>query len=340
MSPAKKTPGIFFTRKVFFMNSKHIIWGVLIIGALGGAYVFKMRKQSKQEGMLYTIGILQTASHPALDAARQGFMDEIKSQVGDKINFVINNGQGSVSTIHTIAQQFHAKQNIDGIFAIATPAAQAITSVEKEKPICVAAVSITPAVQELLKGHNVFGMSDMIDVRAEVEAMKALLPQCNTVGILFCTAEVNSVAMAEIMVKELEKIGLTSQLIGVTSEADIEPALASALRKIDVLLMPTDNMVANAIALIADIMRKTEKPFVVSDNMLVQYGALMARGVDYYKSGKQAGALAVQVFMQGKKPQELSIVKAQTKEIYVNKKICDMLGVIIPDSIKKDVVYV
>jgi putative ABC transport system substrate-binding protein len=322
------------------MNSKHVIWIGIVGCVLVGAYIFKIRKQSKQEGVLYTIGILQTASHPALDAARQGFIDEIKKEIGDKINFVINNGQGSVSTIHTIAQQFHAKQSIDGIFSIATPATQAMISIEKEKPICVAAVSVTPTVQELLKGNNVFGISDMIDVRAEVEAMKALLPHCNTVGILFCTAEVNSVAMAEIMVKELEKIGLIPQVIGVTSEADIEPALTSTLRKIDVLLMPTDNMVANAIALIADIMRKSEKPFVVSDNMLVKYGALMARGVDYYESGKQAGTLAVQVFMHGKKPHELSIVKAQTKEIYVNKKICDMLDVIIPDSIKKDVVYV
>src|SRR5204863_2998317 len=163
--------GDFFYAKGFFMNSKHVIWIGVVGCVLVGAYIFKMRKQSKQKGALYTIGILQTASHPALDAARQGFVDEIKSQVGDKINFVISNGQGSVSTIHTIAQQFHAKQNIDGIFAIATPAAQAMISVEKEKPICVAAVSVTPAVQELLKGNKVFGVSDMIDVRAEVEAM-------------------------------------------------------------------------------------------------------------------------------------------------------------------------
>ena len=99
-------------------------------------------------------------------------------------------------------------------------------------------------------------------------------------------------------------------------------------------------MVANAIALIADIMQKQQKPFVVSDNMLVKHGALMARGVDYYESGKQAGALAVQLCMHGKKPHELSIIKAQTKEIYVNRKICDMLGIVIPDSIKKDVVYI
>ncbi len=324
------------------MNSKHVVLGAISCFVVIGFYFFVLRKETdiKKEGALYTIGILQAASHPALDAARQGFMDEVRAQTGDTIAFVVHNGQGSIATIHSIAQQFHAKQDIDGIFAIATPAAQAMTSVETEKPVCVAAVSLTPALRELLKGDNVFGMSDMIDVHAEVDAMHKLLPDAKNIGILFSTAEINSVTTADIMVKELEKSGLTPLLIGVTSEADIEPALASALRKVDVVLAPTDNMVANAIALIADIMQKAEKPLIVSDNMLVKYGALMARGVDYYQSGKLAGALAVQVFVHGKKPSELSIKKAETKEIFVNKDVCERLGIIIPDSIKRDVVLV
>jgi putative tryptophan/tyrosine transport system substrate-binding protein len=341
VSPVKRRG--FFYMKGFSMNNRQILFAATLVFAAIGVYMTIVRKHTtiKDGGVAsYTIGILQTASHPALDAAQRGFIDEIQSQVGDKINFIIQNGQGSISTSHTIAQQFHAKQDIDGIFAIATPAAQAITSIETEKPVCVAAVSINSATQELLKGDNVFGMSDMIDVRAEVDAMHKLLPEAQNIGILFSTAEINSVTTADIMVKELEKIGLTPLLIGVTSEADIEPALASALRKVDVVLAPTDNMVANAIALIADIMQKAEKPLVVSDNMLVKYGALMARGVDYYESGKQAGSLAVQVFVHGKKPHELSIKKAEIKEIFVNKDVCERLGIIIPDSIKRDVVLV
>jgi putative ABC transport system substrate-binding protein len=323
------------------MDFKRIIFAVAVAFVIIGAWiVIRKNVEGKKEGELYTIGILQTASHPALDASQQGFIDEIKSQMGDKINFVIQNGQGSISTIHAMAQQFHAKADIDGVFAIATPAVQAMASVEQEKPISIAAVSVTPAAQEFLLKKNIFGMSDAIDVKAEVEALKTLLPDVTTVGILFCTAETNSVSTVELMVKELEKIGLTPVIIGVTSEADIEPALLSALRKIDVLLAPTDNMVANAITLIADIVQKAEKPSVVSDNMLVQYGALMARGVDYYESGKKAGAMMLEVLAHGKKPQELGIVKADTKEIFVNKQVSELLGVIIPDSIKQDVILI
>src|SRR5213075_2907738 len=158
--------------------------------------------------------------------------------------------------------------------------------------------------------------------------------------ILYCTAEANSVAMSHIMVTELERVGFEPLLIGVTSDADIAPALMSALRKVDLILAPTDNMVANAIALIVEIMNKAYKPLIVSDNMLVKYGALMARGVDYYESGRQASMLALHVFVDGKKPSELSIVSAQNKEIYINKQVAQYLEITITESILQDVVLV
>ncbi len=315
---------------------------IVVLFVVIGLAMVKMRQGGvlRKENHLCTIGILQTASHPALDAVREGFVAAIQEKVGDRIDFVVRNGQGSISTIYTIAQQFHAKDNIDGIFAIATPAAQAIISVEKEKPVGLAAVSVTPALRDVMSGHTLYGVSDMINVRSEVEALRTLLPESKTIGILYCTAEINSVAMVDIMVIELKNKGFDPLLIGVTSEADIAPALISALRKIDAIITPTDNVVANAIALIADVMNKAQKPLIVSDNMLVKNGALMARGVDYHESGRQAGLMTLEIFVDGKKPHELSIVPADNKEIFINKQVADSLGITIPDVIMHDVVLV
>jgi putative tryptophan/tyrosine transport system substrate-binding protein len=315
---------------------------VLIILAISiGIIVFFKRSKMTTRKSAYTIGILQTASHPALDAAREGFIDIVQKNLGDSVDFIVRNGQGSISSIHTIAQQFHAKQDIDAVFAIATPAAQAMVSVEKEKPIIIAAVSISPELSDIFSAPNISGTSDMIDVRKEVEAMKALLPETiKTVGILFCSAEINSVAMSQVMVTELERAGYTPILCGVSSEADMESAVLSAIRKVDVLLAPTDNVVANSIALIADIVQKVGKPLIVSDNLLVQHGALMARGVDYYESGKQSGEIALQVIVHKKKPKNLPIVRADNREIYVNKQVLEQLGYTISDAIIRNVVLV
>lgn len=179
--------------------------GLLLLACVG-IIVISRRSKVRTHKQMYTIGILQTASHPALDAAREGFIAAVQEKMGNTVDFVIRNGQGTISSIHAIAQQFHAKSDIDAVFAIATPAAQAMISVEKEKPVMVAAVSITPALADNFSAPNICGVSDMINVRAEIEAMKALLPEAvKTVGIIFCSAEVNAVAMATIMVTELEE---------------------------------------------------------------------------------------------------------------------------------------
>lgn len=312
---------------------------ILLLVSIGIIILLRQSKMSSQK-RAYTIGILQTASHPALDAARDGFIAAVQKKMGDKVDFVVRNGQGSINTIHTAAQQFHAKQDIDAVFAIATPAAQAMVSVEKEKPIIIAAVSVAPELGGIFSAPNICGVSDMIDVRKEVAVMKEILPQeAKNIGIIFCSAEVNSVAMSKIMVAELERIGYIPHLCAITSEADVEPAILSAVRKVDALLAPTDNVVASSIALIADIAAKAHKPLIVSDNLLIQH-ALMARGVDYYENGIQAGEIALQVLIEKKKPQDISIIKADNKDIYVNKRILEQLGLNIGNTIKKDVVLI
>lgn len=288
----------------------------------------------------WTIGILQTASHPALDAARDGFMTTLQKKLGDDIGFVVSNGQGSISSIHTIAQQFHARSDVNAIYAIATPAAQAIVSVEKEKPVIIAAVTVAPELGINFTAPNICGVSDMINVSAEIEAMQQLLPNAKTVGIIFSSAEVNSVAVSKIMTAELERRNITPLVVGIASESDIEPAVMSTLRKVDALIAPTDNTIANTIAVIADLARKAEKPLIVSDNMLVKYGPLMARGVDYYESGIQAAHVALQLLINHKKPYELPILDTESKAVFVNKQTLENLKLVIPDTLQQDVIMI
>ena len=92
-----------------------------------------------------------------------------------------------------------------------------------------------------------------------------------------------------------------------------------ACRKVDVLLAPTDNMVASAISLITTITLKYKKPFIVSDNMLLKFGPLAARGVDYKTTGKQAAQLAYKVLVEGEKPYELPIEQADSTKAFVNR---------------------
>ncbi len=318
-------------------NNRTIITIILIAALVIGIIIFK-KSLNRGHQAAYNIAIIQTASHPALDAARDGFMKSLQEKLGTDIGFTIRNGEGSINTLYAIAQQFHAHQDIDAIYAIATPAAQAMASVEKEKPIIIAAVTVSPELGIGFDQSNVCGVSDMINVRAEIDAMKQLLPNIQTVGIIFSTAETNAVATSKVMITELEHAGYTPTTIGITSEADIEPAVMSALRKVDALIAPTDNTIANTIALIADLARKAEKPLIVSDNMLVKHGPLMARGVDYYQAGIDAAHIALQLLINHKKPYELPIVGAKSKDVFVNMQTAAALHITIPAKLQKYIV--
>jgi putative tryptophan/tyrosine transport system substrate-binding protein len=320
-------------------NSRTIIIFGLIATVVIGAIILK-KSFNRSHQATYNVAIIQTASHPALDAARDGFINNLQEKLGADIGFTIRNGEGSINTLYAIAQQFHARQDIDAIYAIATPAAQAMASVEKEKPIIIAAVTVVPELGISFDAPNICGVSDMINVRAEIEAMQQLLPNIKTVGIIFSTAETNAVATSKIMVTELERVGYTPVTIGIASESDIEPAVMSALRRVDALLAPTDNSIANSIALISDLARKAAKPLIVSDNMLVQYGPLMARGVNYYQAGVDAAHIAVQLLIDHKKPYELPIVGADSKDIFINMQTAQALNIVIPSELKKYVVPV
>lgn len=315
-----------------------IIFGIIIFTI--GAITLKRSINRSQTTHKWNVAIIQTASHPALDAARDGFITSLQEKLGADIGFTIRNGEGSINTLYAIAQQFHARQDIDAVYAIATPAAQAMASIEKTKPIIIAAVTVSPESAISFDAPNICGVSDMINVRAEIEAMQQLLPNIRTVGIIFNTAETNAVTTSKVMVVELERAGYTPITIGVASESDIEPAVISALRRVDALIAPTDNSIANTIALISDLARKAEKPVIVSDNMLVKHGPLMARGVDYYQAGVDAAHIALQLLIDHKKPYELPILGADTKEIFVNMQTAAALNIIIPAAMQKHVVSV
>ena len=80
---------------------------------------------SAADGDKYTIGICQLVQHEALDAATQGFKDEVTKELGeDAVTFDEQNAQGDSNTCSTIVTAF-VSDNVDLILANATPALQA-----------------------------------------------------------------------------------------------------------------------------------------------------------------------------------------------------------------------
>lgn len=313
---------------------KKILLPIVSLVALIGSFVL-IKYAQKSDTSKYTIGILQTASHPALDAAREGFVTTLKEKLGDKVGFIVQNAQGSIAQAHSIAQQFHTNKKINIFYTIATPAAQAMHSVEQTRPILFAAVTDPEALGFVSPTTNITGVNDMINVKAGIAMFRRLVPTVQKVGILYTAGETNSLAIVQQMHEALRAQGFTYLDFAISNESDVQAIVDVACRNVDLIITPTDNAVASTITNIAATALKYKKPLIVSDNMLVRYGALAARGVDYRASGEQVANFAYEILVHGKKPYELPIEQAASEKIYINKATLAALGLLIPISLQE-----
>jgi putative ABC transport system substrate-binding protein len=293
---------------------------------------------TKNEDKVFKIGITQIVEHPALDSAREGFVEALESKGfkdGEKIEIDFQNAQGDMQTAQTIAQNFVSEKQ-DMILAIATPTAQAAFNATKDTPILITAVT-DPVKAGLVKSMdksetNVTGTSDDVSIDKQFELLKKLLPESKTVGIIYNTSESNSELQVQNAKKAAPGFGLEIKTAGITNVNEIPQALSSLLGKIDILYIPTDNLVASAMPLISNNCYKNNTPIIGSEKAQVEAGALATTGIDYFELGFQTGLMAVEV-LNGKSPKDIPLTTLKEMQLVINTDAAKKLKINIPEEI-------
>lgn len=279
-----------------------------------------------------TIGIIQTASHPALDLARDGFSAELERLTQHKVRFVVQNAQGQLSQANSIAESFHSKKAIQAIFAIGTPAVQAAIRAEKQKPILIAAVSDPESLGIIHPGSNVCGTTDRVDCNAQADLISKITPKVQTVAILHNPSERNSVVMCEKMQHALIQREIIALVYAVHTESEIAQTVHSACKKADLLLLPTDNLMATSMPIIAKESLKAKRAVIASDVLLVENGALCAQGADYRTLGIKTAAIAYKVLWQNTKPDAIGVLDPDQANLVVNQPLLQALQIQLGDG--------
>lgn len=270
----------------------------------------------------FEIGISQFAEHPALDAVRQGFEDELK-ELGVNVNIDYKNSQGDTGTAGMIAQKFVADKK-DLIFAIATPSAQAAKQATDSIPVLFSAVT-DPVSAQLVDsfekvGGNLTGTSDAAPVDKQMKLFKELKPEIKKVAIIYNTSEANS----EIQIakaKEIgEELGIEIVPVGVNNINDIPQAVNSVVRKVDGFYTITDNIVASAINLISKAAIKNKKITIAAEEAHVQGGILMTDGLSYYEIGRQTGVMAKKILVDKVSTEDIPVEVSKNTKKVVNRK--------------------
>lgn len=257
----------------------------------------------------YKIGTLQLVQHAALDESYKGFFDYLDSK-GIKYTMDYQNASGEQSACETVAEKF-ANDNLDLCYAIATPAAQALLSLVENVPIVASAVT-DPAASGLCATNDAPGgmltaASDLTPVEAQFDLLKELLPEAKKVGILYCSAESNSKIQADMAIKASNNRGLEASEYTVVSSADIQTVVESMIGKVDVIYVPTDNVVSAGFDTVVTIANENKIPTIVGEEAMVDKGGLATYGINYYSLGKLAGEIAEDILVNGKKAGDIPV---------------------------------
>lgn len=285
-----------------------------------------------------SIGIIQLVEHPALDAARKGFLDTLKENgyiEGQNLIIDYSNAQNDQSVLQSISQKF-ASANHDLILAIATPSAQAIAAATSNVPILITAVT-DPVTAKLVNsiekpGTNVTGTTDMNPIKDQFELLKKLVPSAKKVGIIYNAGEVNSQVQVKIAKTAANELGIEVFEATVATSADVLQAAQSFIGKADAIYIPTDNTVVSAAQSVVQVTNKNKIPLFAGESSVINAGGLATIGINYENLGKQTGEMAIKV-LKGTKPQDMPIENQKDFDIVINEETAKLLGITIPQEL-------
>lgn len=287
------------------------------------------------------IGTIQIVEHPALDAARQGFVDVLNENgyvEGEDVVYDYQNAQGDMSIANTIAQKFSLDKP-DLILAIATPTAQAVANVIKDIPILITAVT-DPVSAGLVESaekpnSNVTGTNDMNPIDKQFELLLKLVPGAKKIGIVYNAGESNSVVQVEIAREVAKDLGL--ELVEATADtsANVLQAATSLANRVDAIYVPTDNTVVSAIESVVIVAEDNDLPLIVGEDNSVTRGALATEGLDYYQLGRQTGEMALRILNDGANPATMPIESLKETKLVINLNAAEAMGVTVPEELKE-----
>ena len=286
---------------------------------------------------VYQIGICQLVQHNALDAATKGFKEALVDELGEaNVKFDEQNASGDSATCTTIANQF-VSEGKDLILANATASLQAAAAATDTIPILGTAVTDYATALDLsdwtgTTGRNISGTSDLAPLDQQADLLHEMFPNAKNVGILYCSAEPNSVYQAKKIEGYLEKYGYKCTEYSFSDSNDVASVTTSACSGSDVVYIPTDNTAASCTEIIKNIAVPAKTPIIAGEEGICSGCGVATLSISYYDLGYETGKMAAEILTKGTDISTMEVQSAPKVTKEYNAEICKELNVKVPDG--------
>ena len=292
---------------------------------------------SGSEGQTYTVGVIQQMQHEALDAATEGFQDALKELLGeDQVEIEVQNASGEAANCSTIVGSF-VSSGVDLIMANGTTALQNASAATNTIPIL--GTSITEYGVALgidgftgTTGINVSGTSDLAPLDQQAAMVQEWFPDAQNVGLLYCSAEPNSLYQVETVQGYLEDMGYTCTPYSFSDSNDLSAVATNACAQSDVIYIPTDNTAAQNAELIGNIAQSSATPIIAGEEGICAGCGVATLTISYYDIGYATGEMAYEILVNGADPAQMEIQYAPQFTKKYNPDMCDALGLTAPEG--------
>lgn len=295
-----------------------------------------------------SIGVIQFASHEALDNSYIGFiegLEELGLKEDEDFYIDFQNAQGDTATLETIAEKMVNSRH-DLIYAIATPAAQAVANKSSEIPIVVAAVTNPEEAGLVISNDdvqvNVTGVSDLTPVKRQIELLKELAPNTKKIAVMYSNSEDNSRYQAQLAKEIIEDLGMEYVDASVSEGSQIIQMSESLINKVDAIYTPTDNLVSESFTTVSEIANANNIMTVVGEIAMVRKGGLITDGISYLNAGKKVSKIVYDILINKVDIMEIPIVfmEEDDLELAINKSTLEKLDLNISDDLIQKAVIV
>ena len=288
------------------------------------------------DGQTYKIGICQLVQHEALDAANQGFQDALTEKLGDAVKFDNQNASGDSANCSTIVNGF-VSDGDDLILAIATSPLQAAAAATADIPVLGTAVTDYATALEISDwngtvGTNVSGTSDLAPLDQQADMLHDLFPDAKNVGLLYCSAEPNSVYQCTVIEGYLKELGYNVTWYAFNDTNDVTSVTETAADNSDVIYIPTDNTAASNTEAIANVVLAKKVPVIAGEEGIARGCGVAALSISYYDLGYQTGLMAYDILANGADVSTMAVQTAPSVTKKYNAANAEALGITIPDD--------
>ncbi|MGN0758824.1 MAG: ABC transporter substrate-binding protein, partial [Candidatus Ventricola sp.] len=221
--------------------------------------------------------------------------------------------------------------------ANATPALQAAVAATADIPVLGTSITeygVALGIDDFngVTGINVSGTSDLAPLNEQAAMVKELFPEAKKVGLLYCSAEANSIYQVKVVGEELGKLGYETEEYAFTDSNDVASVAQSAADSCDVMYIPTDNTAAAYTETIANVLIPAGIPAVVGEEGICSGCGVATLTISYYDIGYKTGEMAYEILANGADVSAMPIEYAPQFTKKYNAANAEALGVAVPED--------